>query len=189
MLRLNQPIRNLIIFFIALIFYLLVVEHLIQHTAFALPLQLLEANIVASTQALAGADVHAAGIVLSYPDQNLHLIIGPLCVGIREMFLFAIIILPLGILSLRKRLRSLAIFLPIILVENIVRLWMLYPLAQSYGIERMEVSHDLMWTYGQMIFLLLLLFIWYYFFSGIRPSGVKESSSKNKKDDSNNPKV
>lgn len=157
--------RSFLLFLLLIAFHLAVLEYLIQHTFFALPLQLLETNIVASTQSLAGIDVFAAGSSLFYPGKRLELVIGPLCTGIREMLLFTIIILPFGLVSLRRKLRSLAVFLPIILLENIARLWMLYPLAGAYGIGTMYVAHDFVWTYGQMAFLLLLVFVWFRLFA------------------------
>ena len=162
-----------------LVFYLLVVEYLIQETFFFLPLQLFETGIVQSTQSLAGINVYSVSEHLFYPDHELHLIVGSLCTGIREMFLFAIIILPFSGISRQRKLKSLAIFLPIILIENLIRLWLLYPLASNYGVGTMNVAHDIIWQYGQIGFLILLLFIWFRFYS--RLSRVKEKGGKGNK--------
>jgi len=176
-------LRSFIWFLLLLVLYLSIVEYLIQHTPFALPLQLLEANIVASTQGALGVTVYADGYNLFYPGNALQLVVGPLCTGIREMFLFAIVVLPLGAMSLRKKAKSLAVFLPAILVENLLRLWMLYPLASAHGFRTMGEVHDLVWTYGQIIFLVGLLFLWFYLFAGLRPvrRKIKEGRARGKK--------
>lgn len=161
--------RSFILFLLLLVIYLSAVEYLIQHTPFALPLQLLETNIVASTQSAFGISVYASGYNLFYPGNTLQLVVGPLCTGIREMFLFAIVIIPFGVMSIRKKAKSLLVFLPAILVENILRLWVLYPLASAHGFRMMGEVHDIIWTYGQITFLLGLLFIWFYLFAGLRP--------------------
>lgn len=168
-LTLSPGLRSFTMFLLLLIVYLSAVEYLIQHTSFARPLQLLETNIVASTQSAFGINVYADGYNLFYPGNTLQLVIGPLCTGIREMFLFAIVILPFGAISMRRKLKSLAIFLPAILVENILRLWALYPLASAHGFRTMGEVHDLIWTYGQIAVLVGLLFIWFYLFAGLRP--------------------
>jgi len=184
--KISPAARSFLLFLLILVFYLVIIEYLIQHTSFALPLQLAETSFVSSTQGLFGIPVFSEQYSLFYPDKNLQLIVGPLCTGIREMFLFAIVILPFGALTLRKKLRSLAFFLPMILAENIARIWLLYPLANAYGVQTMNLAHDFVWTYGQIAFLVALLFLWFRFFG--RP-GVDKAGGSGKKDKGKKSKV
>lgn len=175
--------RSFILFILLLLLHLGLFEYLIQHTDIVFPLQLLETQIISSVQTFAGVDVVAVEDMLYYPSHDLHLIVGPVCTGIREMLLFAIVVIPFGALTFRKKLKSLAFFLPVILVENLARISLLYPVASSYGVRTMDLSHDIIWGYGQLAFLILLLLVWFYYFSGLRPAGVKEKRNGGEGDD------
>jgi exosortase/archaeosortase family protein len=180
----KQANKRIFRLLLILLFYLVVVETLIQHTDILIPLQVFETHLVASLQSLFSIPVSVShGFVLSYSDIDLDLVVGPLCTGIREMFLFVIIVLPLGIKSLRKRLNYLLLFLFAIFMENILRLSILYPMAKSAGVGSMYSYHDFIWVYGQAIFLAILLVLWFYIFPRVEKDPHKKDKPDRKKAD------
>jgi len=176
--------KSLLLFALILIFYLIVVEYILQYTDTVFPVQIFETNLVVAVQSFFAVDVYAEGSVLFYPYSRLSLYVGPICVGLREMALFSIVVLSLSMVSLKTRLRGLAIFLPLIFLENFLRLLVIFPIYQSAGFEGMVNLHDLLWQYGQIIFLVLLLFIWFHFFAkkelGKSARHKHKSNTKNK---------
>lgn len=156
--------RNVVIFVLVFLVYLVVVESIIQNTGVLLPLQILETKIVAALQGAFGTEVYTWGTVLHYPNIELTLYIGPICTAVREMMIFSLLVLFFPGATREAKKFGILIFVPLIFLENIARLAVLHPLAEAYGTGDMFRIHDLFWVHGQILFLVSLILIWFYFF-------------------------
>ncbi|MBN2517620.1 MAG: exosortase/archaeosortase family protein [Candidatus Altiarchaeota archaeon] len=157
-------VARIAIFMLAFFIYLIIFEPLIQDTSLMQPLQMAEANIVMNLQRLFGTDVYAANSLLYYPKIGLTLYVGPICTAVREMAILTMLIMFFPGASRRARELGILMFVPLIFFENILRIAILHPLAEAYGVGGMFQIHDVFWVHGQILFLTGLILIWFYFF-------------------------
>jgi exosortase/archaeosortase family protein len=134
----------------------------------------IEAAIVAGVQRLLGVPVAVSDLTLRYTPPagdafNVELI--PECAGVVEMLIFVIMLLVFRGVGWEAKMKGILIFLPVVFVENIARLAVLYPLAVWLGTSSMWSVHSLIWRYGQLLFLLGLFGIWYFRFAAMEVSG------------------
>ena len=177
----RRELRTFILFIAIMLLYIHLIEPLLLGSPIAKGLQVSEAGAVASLQSSWNTNVSVSADKIYYPDIDHTLLVGPLCVGIREIFIFSIMVLVLGICALKTKLISLAIFIPIILIENIIRLLLLYPVAVEHGIKAMEDSHNAMWTFWQIIFVLLLFVLWFFLFNKPQKDKSRKKNQENGK--------
>ncbi len=127
------------------------------------PFQLITIHLINSIQNLIGIDVTIDNFNLIYSN-NLIIWISPICIGIEQLIFFYFMISFFIAIDFKTKIKGLLTFAPIILMANLIRLFLIYPLSVIYSIETTWRIHDFIFIYGQGFFLLILVVIWYYFF-------------------------
>ncbi len=125
------------------------------------PLQAITTGIVYIFQRLFGAEIAVYGFNLVY-ENGLSVLISSICVGIEQLIFFWLMLSFFVGIDFRKKVRGFLSFAPIILLFNLFRLLMLYPLSVFYGVTFAWAVHDFLFIYGQGIFLLGLIVLWYF---------------------------
>jgi len=153
---------NMLIIFIGLVFYVFLLNFIVIHADLTW-LQRAEAQAVFGLQTAAGinATFNSTEISIAYASPQFSMQVIALCTGISELLFFAFLVLLFRGISIRTKLKGLAIFLPIIFIINIVRLLAIYPLALWLGVQAMWDIHWLIWKYGMFVMLMALFAIWY----------------------------
>jgi exosortase/archaeosortase family protein len=127
-------------------------------------LQQFEVWFVYSVQRAFGVPVDMTSpITLQYylPAPGFGVEIIALCTGVGEILFFAFLVLLFRGVGWRAKAKGLAVFLPVIFIENLLRLIFIYPLAVWFGVEAMWDTHWFMWKYGTFAVLMLLFSLWY----------------------------
>jgi len=96
----------------------------------------------------------------AFTSGNLVLEINGICTGIFEIAFLSVLVMGFREISFRKRLKGLEILGVIVFVENIIRIFLLYPLAVYFNMQTMWNFHDTLWKFGQLVFVMILYSIW-----------------------------
>jgi len=94
-------------------------------------------------------------------DQAFYVELIPECAGVVEILIFVIMLTVFRGVGREAKIKGALIFVPVIFVENIARLAVLYPMSVWLGVDAMWSVHSIIWQYGQFAILLLLFGIWY----------------------------
>ena len=159
----NFGVINITIFTLITSIYLVIINSISKYSNFKI-LQQITAKIVYLIQNMLGITVTLQDTTLNYIEL-FSIRVTLLCTGINEILFFSLILLGFTGISLRTKLKGYAIFFPIILVENIIRLIILQPLAVRFGKEAALNFHNFSFKYGQIIFILILVIIWFHYFA------------------------
>jgi exosortase/archaeosortase family protein len=89
--------------------------------------------------------------------------IASVCTGFHEMVFLGVLVLGFRGVPVKLRLKWAAILLSIVFVENLFRIFALYPLALYYGRDFEEWFHFYWWHYGQYAFIMGLFGLWFIF--------------------------
>jgi len=170
----NKANRDVVVFLSLVIAFVLVIDPFLEHSGVTQPLEELSAGIISGIQGSLGIENYRHINTVYYPDIGLNVVVGPLCLGLREISLFLIAVVVLG--KAAKRIKALAAFLIVIFAQNIARMLLIYPFAKSVGFEGMVIVHDAMWQFGQAAFLLAMLALWFWLFR--EPSKDKRAKAK-----------
>lgn len=140
--------------------YYLIVRLMQAYSGVFYPLQVLEAKIVYIIQS-PFTDVAQRGAMLLYQDFAVEVVWD--CLGIRQSLFFLLLVFSFYQVNLREKLRALW-FVPVIIIANIARIAVLYPMFVLFGAEKTAAVHEFMYAYGNGIFILLLFVLWFYVF-------------------------
>lgn len=154
---------NLLIFTAVISAYLVMINLFSDYSTFH-SLQLLMAKIVYLIQHAAGIDVVLQDVTLHYPGA-FRLEVSLLCTGINEILFFSLVLLGFIGVSLKTKLKGYAVFFPIILGENLIRVLSIQPLASLLGEGAALSFHNFSFKYGQMIFLVIIVVLWFNYFA------------------------
>jgi len=127
----------------------------------------LNANLVYSLQRLFGVPVELDGTTLFYTtgEGSFYIEIIPECTAVIETLMFIILLAVFRGAGRNAKIRGVIIFVPVIFIENIIRLSTLYAIASYFGIDFMFAVHYHIWLWGQLLFVLALFSIWYMVFA------------------------
>lgn len=89
--------------------------------------------------------------------------IDSVCTGFHEMVFLGVLVLGFRGVPFRMRAKWTAILLGIVFVENLFRIFALYPLALYKGRDFEDWFHYYWWHYGQYAFIMLLFGLWFFF--------------------------
>ena len=148
---------------ISLALYLLFLDVVFPYIDFSLLLRG-EALIVFGLQKLSGIPVTLDGTTFHYSmvsEKDFYIELIPECLGVAEILLFLIMLAIFRGVGRDAKIRGAVIFVPVIFIENILRLATLYPMAVWLGVDMMWSVHFVIWYYGQFAFLMLLFALWY----------------------------
>ena len=162
---------NLLIFSALAAAYFFLVKFLQANSQMFYPLQAIEAKIVYLIQK-PFTDVVLSGSKLLY--QGFIVNVSWDCLGLRQSVFFLILVFSFYQIELDRKLKSLY-FVPIIILANILRIAVLYPLFVVLGAERTVLIHEFLYAYGNGILILLLFALWFYVF------GLQKSKHKRKR--------
>lgn len=119
------------------------------------------------------------------------------CSGFHEMVFLSVLVLGFRGVPVKLRAKWTFILVGIVFIENLFRIFALYPLALYKGRDFEEWFHFYWWHYGQYAFIMGLFGLWF-FFVARKHIGVENDESAKKKekktepsvkdDDSNDPK-
>lgn len=155
---------NIIVFTLITCAYLAIINSFQEYSKLIF-LQQIIAKTVCYTQNVLGIEVMLQDTLLTYP--NLFRIeITLLCTGINEILFFSLILLGFIGVSMKTKLKGYAIFFPIIIAENMVRIIVIQPLATIFGKNMALTFHDFSFKYGQAVFVTVLVIVWFYCFAG-----------------------
>lgn len=131
-------------------------------------LQVINTALTYAISRLLGMPVtwHAWETVLYYPDALGAIEIIPDCTGILEMIFIAALMMGFSMgfnlrLTWRQRFKWIGVLCGIIFVENIIRLVLNWPIADTYGKDVWENVHIFWWKQGQLFFVILLFLGWF----------------------------
>jgi len=143
------------------------------------PLQVTEAKLIERTQSdIFGIPVNRVNATLYYDvDAEWHgqslskddkiggfnLEIDSVCTGFHETVFLGVLILGFRGVPLRLRAKWAVIFSLVIFVENLFRIFALYPMALYWGRDFEEWFHYYWWHYGQYAFIMTLFGLWFVF--------------------------
>ncbi len=133
------------------------------------PLQVFETDIVYGVQKLLGFPVEITNnIDLNYYSSSfrngcLSVEISTACVGMHEIVFLSALITGFRGVSRKIKFKWLLILCPVLFVENLIRIIILYPLALQIGEDAMWYSHYIFWKYGHLAIILLIFVLWAYF--------------------------
>ena len=160
-------VMNGMIVIMALVLYLVFLNVIFPKLDFT-ALLWLDSNLVYSIQRLLGIPVELYGTTFNYTMSNggrFFIELVPECLAVAEMVLFVMMLAVFRGVGRQAKIRGMLIFLPVIFIENIVRLVTLYPLAEILGIHAMWDFHFVWWVFGQFAFLMFLFGAWYLLFA------------------------
>ncbi len=109
------------------------------------PLQRFSASAVQSLSGLAGVPVHAEGVTLFLPDRHIQLQVAEGCSGLHSltaMTMLAAILAYIMAVPLRWKWGLFALSLPVALVGNIVRIFIVVMIAGAHGEAAGMAFHD-----------------------------------------------
>lgn len=143
------------------------------------PLQVGEAEIIARVQRdIFQIDVTRVNTTLYYNVDEpwrgrslskeekvggFNLEIDSVCTGFHETVFLSVLIIGFRGVPLKLRVKWAAIFSLIIFVENLFRIFALYPMALYWGRDFEEWFHYYWWHYGQYAFIMTLFGLWFIF--------------------------
>jgi exosortase/archaeosortase family protein len=159
----NWVLKSILVILVLVLLYAIILDPFLRLSGIMLPLQEVEAALVTGLQNAFGVPAMAHRDLVCYPDGGC-IFIGAACTAIRELAIFSIIVVGVFGIPWVKKAKGLMVFLPIIFVENIVRISILYPLAGGSA-ESIEQLHEAFLYYGQAIFLAAVLLLWFWFFA------------------------
>lgn len=160
------------------------------------PLQVTEAKLIESTQSdIFGMPVNRVNATLYYDvDAEWHgqslskddkiggfnLEIDSVCTGFHETVFLGVLILGFRGVPLRLRAKWAVIFSLVIFVENLFRIFALYPMALYWGRNFEEWFHYYWWHYGQYAFIMTLFGLWFVFVARkyVNPDAIEEKEKK-----------
>ena len=99
----------------------------------------------------------------SLPSPGFGVEIITLCIGFGEMLFFTFLIALFRGATIRSKIKGLIIFLPTIFAINLLRLLMLYPMAEWLGINGMWDLHWHIWKWGMFVLIMVLFVLWFQF--------------------------
>jgi len=89
--------------------------------------------------------------------------IASVCTGFHEMVFLGVLVLGFRGVPVLLRVKWTAILLGIVFIENLFRIFALYPLALYKGREFEDWFHYYWWHYGQYAFIMCLFGLWFFF--------------------------
>lgn len=110
--------------------------------------------------------------------------IDSVCTGFHEMVFLGVLVMGFRGVSVKLRAKWTVILLGIVFVENLFRIFALYPIALYWGRDFEEWFHHYWWHYGQYAFIMMLFGLWFFFVARkqIGPEKGNEEKGKDKKD-------
>jgi len=145
------------------------------------PLQTLEAEIVYQVQKEVfdmpvvinrtsktiwyDTEVKWRGMILSDDDDDggFGLRIASVCTGFHEMVFLGVLVMGFRGPPVKIRAKWTAILLGVVFIENLFRIFILYPLALYKGRQYEEWFHYHWWHTGQYVFIMTLFVLWFFF--------------------------
>ncbi len=156
-------VANIVVFTLIICAYLVIINSFHEYSKLVF-LQQVIAKTVYYIQKVLGIEVMLQDTLLTYPGL-FRIEITLLCTGINEILFFSLILLGFIGVSMKTKLKGYAIFFPVIIAENMVRIIVLQPLATIFGKNMALTFHDFSFKYGQAVFITALAIIWFYWFA------------------------
>ncbi len=178
----QQRLRRVLVFLLRLIILSLPLYMVITFSVNLLFMQQAVAGNVLWVLNSAGYSAAQDGISITIEGgQPFTFLITEDCTAWKSMlFFFALVFAVSGVL-LKKRLLALLIGLPLIWVCNILRIFVIVGVQQSYGLEAAMFWHNVTWQAGLITLILVLWGVWFFRFSGALQAGeTKETILTNK---------
>jgi len=106
--------------------------------------------------------------LLYYPDMegdgemSQGIEITGICAGLREMAVIATLVLLVGGVRWRLKIKWAAILTGLIFLENLLRIFLIHPISLAYGWDfAWNQFHQFFWEVGQLISIMVLFLLWF----------------------------
>jgi exosortase/archaeosortase family protein len=154
----KNALINALLFSLGVLIYYLIIRLMDSNQGIFYPLQMIEANIIYYIQK-PFAQVALDGSRLIY--DGFSATISWDCIGLRQSLFFLVLVFSFFQIQLKHRLWALA-FVPLIIILNLIRIAVLLPIFNIFGLDAVNAFHEFSYTYGNGILVFVLFGLWYY---------------------------
>jgi len=84
------------------------------------------------------------------------------CTAWKSMLAFFALVMSTGIAAglSRKKMLIGMVFIPIIYVVNLIRIWFMFVFVKTYDLAYFDIVHTLVWSWGLIILILIFWILW-----------------------------